>query len=161
MAPAGTPWFLWRITVSSLMCAKLEAWPYCSTFWSMQIDLLQGKTGNSVFLSAPSVLSLNLCWIGTVSPQEPIKNYFFVCYCLVGLMDASPIGFQILMFQWPGGSFTRWGARYWVQCLCSSGRSWELWVPSWLYDSVLGMWFRWECVSAFSTQFNVDIFFAA
>lgn len=80
MAPAGTPWFLWRITVSSLMCAKLEAWPYRSTFWSMQIDLLQGKTGNSVFLSAPSFLSLNLCWIGTVSPQEPIKK--FLCLLL-------------------------------------------------------------------------------
>ncbi len=28
------------------------------------------------------------------SDLTPIKNYFFVCNSLVGLVDASPVGFQ-------------------------------------------------------------------
>lgn len=32
--------------------------------------------------------------IATGSPSKPIKNCFYVCYSLVGLMDTSPFGFQ-------------------------------------------------------------------
>ena len=64
-----------------------------------------------------------------------------------------------------GGSLKGWGTKYGLQALHSSGRSWELEVPSWLYGTVCvgvgwggegsGLW--WQCVSAFPIPSKVDI----
>lgn len=38
-----------------------------------------------------------------------------------------------------GGRIIRWGAIYWIQTLWTSGRSWNLWVPSRWYFTVPGV----------------------
>ena len=58
----------------------------------MQIYLFKRQTGRWVFLSAAS--ALNSGRTATVSPHEPVKNCFFPCCGLMGLMDTSPVGFQ-------------------------------------------------------------------
>lgn len=66
----------------------LEARPSGNSSLTIQIDLDQGKAGKWVCPLAPSVPSSG--GMATASLCEPIKNCFFVCYSLVGFMDASP-----------------------------------------------------------------------
>lgn len=51
------PWSLGVDHSQPLVPAKLEAWPGGSSFQSMQVKLLHGKTGRWEVLPAPSVLS--------------------------------------------------------------------------------------------------------
>ena len=96
--------------------------------------------GNDVFrlLSGKEweigIFASSLCtepWgIATRAAQVPIKNYFFICYSLVGLVDAGSIGFQ------SKGPIPQMAALKVISTICvaqtlhSSGRSWDLAVPS-------------------------------
>lgn len=51
----------------------------------MQTDLLPAKTGRLAFLSAGFVLKPER--LDASCSQEPVKNFFFVCYSLVGLAN--------------------------------------------------------------------------
>ena len=56
-------------------CAKLEAWPSGSSFWSLQIGHFQGKTRRYAFLSAPFVQSPEL--LARARSCESIKSSLF------------------------------------------------------------------------------------
>ena len=106
----------------------------------MQSQPFQGKTGRWLCLSAPSMLSWG---VPIANAHAPMKNCFFVCCSSVGLEHEpcwwSDLG--VLGAHPSGGSRKSWDARYAVQTLHSSGRSWELGVLSWWYSTVLGVGF--------------------
>ena len=84
-----------RISVSLYMGAKLEAWSSDSSFYSMQIGLFKGNTGEQLFFFfSSSVLSPGA--IDTVSSPKVFKNRFLFCCSLRSLMDTSPLVAQMV-----------------------------------------------------------------
>ena len=125
----------------------------------MQRNFFKGHTGRWAFLPAPFALKPGE--IDIVSACVPFECYFFVFYSLVSLKDASPNGFMRYLFWGPclsGESLKSWSARCGVQILCFSGRiqRWEFPPDCMALRWGYGLWL--ECVSAFPTHFNVDIF---
>ena len=64
----------------------------------------------------------------------------------------------VLGFSPWGGSLKNWDARCWVQIFHSSGRNWELWVPSQLYVAVPGVGFMASLCLSFSYPFPCGFF---
>lgn len=90
------------------------------------------------------------------SCQEPVENWFFVCYSLVGPNWWLELG--VLEAYPSGGSFKSWGARLWVQALHSSGKSWKLGVSFQLYGTVPGVGFMAKVYCSLSYPFWCGIF---
>lgn len=54
----------------------------------------------------------------TTSSPSQVKNYFFVCYSLVGLVDTSPVSeLGVLGVHLSSESLKSWDASCWVQTL--------------------------------------------
>lgn len=84
---------LWgRIVASPCMFATLEVWTLRQQY---AVRPLPGRDWEMGILGGIFCLFvLSPGGIATASVHMPIKNCFFVCYSLVGLLDMSLIGFQ-------------------------------------------------------------------
>lgn len=93
-----------------------------------------------------------------VIPHEPLKTCFFV-YCVsYGFYGCEPCWLSklgVLGSHLSGGVLESCGALYWVPTLCSSGCSWELGLPSWLYGAVPGVGFMIRVCLSLSYHLNV------
>lgn len=68
-------------------------------------------------------------WRDSQLPVLAPKNWFFVCYSLMGLISASPVGFQSCVIgglSFCSSSLKSWSARYVIQTLRALGRGWKL-----------------------------------
>ena len=90
----------------------------------------------------PASSALNPGGMAAASPYAPVKNCLFVFCSPVSHVNASPwfSDLGVLGTHPLDGNFKSRSARCAVQTLCSSVRSSELGVPSWLYHAILGIY---------------------
>lgn len=111
----------------------------------MKSGILEGKTGQWVFLPEPSFSFLHwaLEGLAVLIAYTPVKNWVFVFYTPVGLMDTSFISFQSSVFCRPAH---RWQPCKLAHEICSPN-SWllrenlEVGSSLLLYGTVLGVRF--------------------
>lgn len=85
----------------------------------------------------PAPCTLRPGGIALVSACALIKNCFFLCCSITGLVDTNPVGYKSQVFWEPVllVSLKSWSAGCGVQTLRFSGGSWELEGPSQLHSA--------------------------
>lgn len=96
------------------MLSDQRSWTLKQQLGSYAVIYLPSRHWEMMILPPLSALGTGVLWTHL--------KICFVCYNTVGFMNASPISFQRLK-----------------SCLHSSGRSWKLVVPFWLYGAVPGI----------------------
>ena len=146
-----------RTKVSIYMCAKLEAWPSGSGFWSMNGPFSGEKLRCGHFGLLPQNRALGREPQQVLILLSPLRTVPW-SYGSQEHQDPFTFGAGYLGDHFSGGNLKSWNTRCWIQAVHSSGRTWKLWVASPLYVTVLGVGFMAKVYLSLSYPFQCGYF---